>query len=187
MILVAPDLIATFFAGDEFSAADVELAGQTTACLVAGLPFVSAAQLYSRGMFALGDARAPARIAALMVPTNLVLNVLFVVVLDMDVPGLTLATSLSAALDALLQRRAFVGRTAAIPVAWSSLVRIVAASVAMGCVVMWSRTWIAASTSVEIGLWRLALPIGLGMVTYGAVHWLIGGDELRRLRERRKS
>jgi len=186
LILIAHDFIELFYGSDKFGSSDVALSAQATACLVVGLPFLSAAQLYSRALFALGNTRAPAMIAATLVPTNLILNLIFVLALGLGVAGLTLATAACAALDMLLLRHCFHRQCEAKPMRQRMpLVRVAAASAAMGLMVWWARGWFAVDSKLEIALFRLALPIGLGMLSYGAFHWLTGGHELRRLLRRR--
>ena len=149
--------------------------------LVAGLPFIGAGQLYTRALFALGDNKTPARIATALVPINLGLNALFLLVLDFGVPGLTLATSICAVVDVAVLRRRFAELTAGPPAVWTSLLRIVLATAVMAGVVYGSRALFEATTSVEVAVFRLGLPIGLGLLSYAAVHWLVGGSELRQL------
>lgn len=187
LILIAPDFIQVFFASEKFTADDVHWASRTTSLLVAGLPFMGAAQLYTRALFALGDNKTPACIAAALVPLNLALNSLFLLVLDFGVPGLTLATSICAVVDATVLRRRFAKRCPGTPAPWSSLLRIVLATGVMAGLVCGLRSLFEANTDVEIAIFHLALPMGLGLMGYFATHWLIGGTEIRRLLGRLRS
>ena len=165
----------------KFTPDDVFWTSRAASYLVAGLPFMGAAQFYTRALYALGDNKTPARIAAALVPLNLALNALFILVLDLGVPGLTLATAICAVLDAAVLRRRFFALSPGPTTPWSSLLRVGVATAVMAGVVCGSRSLFEASTSLEIAVFRLGLPIGLGVLSYAAVHWLAGGAELRQL------
>jgi putative peptidoglycan lipid II flippase len=186
LILVAPDFLELFFAKGEFTAQDARLSAHTTAFLVAGLPFVGSAQLYNRALFALGDTRSPARIAILLVPVNLLLDVVLVLGFDSGVAGLTAATSICSLLQTLLLRRSFALRCGPPPIDGAALLRIVLATAAMGGAVVGLQGAFDPSrlSDLEIGVLRLVLPIAAGIVAYGGVHLLTGGAEARRLLSR---
>lgn len=184
LMLIARDFVEVFFAHGHFTSQDAIVTGDTTLCLVAGLPFLGAAQMYTRTLYALGDLSTPARIGALLLPVNIALNLIFLLVFDLGVPGLTLATSLCAvmnmlALGARLQMlcpgRAF---------AMSSILRTLAATAAMAAAVIATRAPFAPTSHTQIGLLRLLLPMAVGGIVYLAVHLLLRSPELQRLRRR---
>jgi putative peptidoglycan lipid II flippase len=184
LMLVAGDFIEVFFAHGRFTSGDAAVAADTTFFLVAGLPFIGGAQLYTRALYALGDLTTPVRIGAALLPVNIALNLLFVLGLDRGVPGLTLATSICAALGMLAQGLRLHALCPGRTVGLGSLARVLAATAAMALVVVAVRTLFEPGSRLQIGALRLALPIGLGCGIYLAVLALLGSPELRRLRKR---
>ena len=186
LILVAPDFLHVFFEAGKFDAEAVQLSAATTACLVAGLPFHGVAQLYARALYALDDMRSPARVAVVLVPTNVALNAFFVLVLDTGVPGLTLATSLCAILSALALRRILRARCPASAPAGPVMLRAALATACMAGVVVAVQATFDGTSKLEVGLLHLALPIGLGGFAYATSHALMGGEEVQQLLRRRR-
>ena len=179
LLLIAPDFLQLFFVNDKYTLHDAGVTSITTACLVAGLPFVGSAQLHARALYALGDMKSPAVIACVLVPINLALNGVFLFALDLGVAGLTLATSVCAVLHSGMLRRKVVQRSGPLLADATSILRITGCTVLMGGVV-----WGTQQLFAEGGVLRLAIPIALGMASYGLCHWLTGGEELRRFAAR---
>ena len=193
LILVSPQLIDVFFVHGKFTKGDAYWTVRTTATLVAGLPFIGMAQLHARALYALGDMKAPAYVAAFLLAIGILLNAVLVLGLGLNVAGLTIATSLCAMLNALLLRRRFIrlcgaGHTRATSIV--PAVRILGAAALMTAAVFCT-SWVAstipladhklAHTALR-ALLEVALPVGVGVVTFCAAHLALGGQEMRSLR-----
>ena len=192
LILVSPQLIDVFFVHGKFTTGDAYWTVRTTTTLVASLPFIGMAQLHARALYALGDMRTPAYVASLLLVFGIALNCLFVLGLQLNVAGLTIATSLCAILNALLLRRRFValcGTAYQPPKAFAPTLRIVGAAVLMTAVVLALRWLVPAAP--EVGgklvqtamraLLGVALPVGIGVLAFCVGHLAFGGKELRSL------
>jgi putative peptidoglycan lipid II flippase len=179
LMLVGDSLFSICFASERFTAADVRLAAATTTCMVAGLPFLSCAQLLARALYALGDVRRPARIAIVLFAVNLALNLLFVLGLETGVQGLPLATSICSLLNASLLY-ALVHATAGGPhlVLWPYL-RVLLATAIMAPIVVFASGWFPATGGLGRAAGELLLPVAAGIAGYLVVHGLLGGRELR--------
>lgn len=182
---VCQELVSIAFVHGNYTEADAAKTALATNYLVAGLPFLSVAQLYARALYALGDNRTPAIASVSLLVVNLVANLLFVLGLGMGSEGLTLATSFCSILNALWLR----GRLAALlprgRPATRSVLRIVVATAGMTAAVAWSSGLVSAEGRLGRALWHLALPIGVGIVVYTALHVACGGRELLDLVRRR--
>ena len=187
MIMVAPDFIELFFASDQFTANDVRWSTLTTGCLVAGLPFMGAVQLYTRALYAMGETRSPARIAFLLVPLNLGLNAVFLFGFDLGVAGLTLATSVGAVINTAMLRRKFQEVCGHAGPVWLPTGRAVLATTLMAAGVFGCQNLIEAGSTLEVIAYRLALPIAAGIAIYAGTQWLTGSAELKRLARRLRS
>lgn len=192
LILVSPQLIDVFFVHGKFTNADAYWTVRTTTTLVAGLPFIGMAQLHARALYALGDMRTPAFVAGVLLAFGVALNCLLVLGLDLNVAGLTIATSLCAILNAVLLRARLVKLTGAQfvpPGALRAGTRILGAAALMTAVVLglgWLIGGAAGSAKGLAGtalraLLGVALPVGVGVAAFGVGHLLFGGQELRSL------
>lgn len=109
---------------------------------------------------------------------NLLLNLIFVIGFDLGIPGLALATSIAAAINALALRRKV---TSACPGEghkfrlWHTL----AATAAMAGAVLGIQEWLLATSAWEQALFDLALPIAVGIAVYGGVQFMLGQRTLR--------
>ncbi len=186
LCLIAGDFMEVFFVGGEYDADDARWSARTTVCLVIGLPFLAVAQLYARVLFAFGDTATPARVAAWLVPCNLLLNVIFVGVLRLGVPGLTLATTACSALNAVLLARKVAQRCTVPPVMAPWLLRVAAAAVAMALVVFAVQSIPAPEFRWARGALLIALPVVAGGLAFGAFLVAIGGPDPRQLLRRRR-
>jgi len=186
VVLVAEDFLNVFFVGGEFTADDASVSAHTTAFLVAGLPFIGVGGVLVRALFAIGDMRAPAQVAAVLVPANLVLDTLFVVGLGMGPAGLTLASALCMVINVAMLRVRLRRHIPGGVLAWTSWLRLALATAAMAAVVVGCQhAFASAATPVAVGLLRLLLPITVGMAVYGGVQWWLGSPDLQKLVRRR--
>ncbi|MEM7205808.1 MAG: murein biosynthesis integral membrane protein MurJ [Planctomycetota bacterium] len=185
LVLVAGDLLEVCFVGGAYTNEDAQLSAATTACLVGGLPFVGVAQLCARALYAIGDLRSPARIATILVPVNLALNLVLVLGLGLGVPGLALATSACAVAHAVVMWRALRRRCPIPALAPPWLARLGIATAVMSAAVAATRALLPADTTLERAVFALALPIGIGITVYGAVHWSLGTAEVTRFAQTR--
>lgn len=187
MWAVSEDLVSIAFVHGSYTAQDAVHTARATALLVAGLPFLSAAQLYARGLYALGDNRTPAIAAVALLFINLGLDFALVLGAGMGAEGLTLASSLCSLINAAWLRTVLYARLPSGLAALPRIGRIVAATAAMLTTVFAVQRSIDGTTRLSRAMLDLALPIGAGMVAYLATHIALGGRELPELWQRRKA
>ncbi|MCU0862651.1 MAG: murein biosynthesis integral membrane protein MurJ [Planctomycetes bacterium] len=186
LIVLGDDVVRVLFEGAKFTAADVPPTVLTSACLVAGLPFIGLAQLYARAFYAIGDNGTPARVASLLVLANFALNLVLVLGTDLGSAGLTLSSSLSslanaAALAWLLRAKA--PPSSGLGSAW---LRSGIATAAMCASLPWLRLAAADAGLLARALGNVAFPITIGMIVYVLVHVLLRSPELGALRRKRR-
>lgn len=185
LFVLAEDIVAGLFQRRQFTAEDAHATALTTQCLAAGLPFLGLAQLYARAFYALGNTRTPARIAAVLLLVNTVLNLVLVLGWGFGTEGLAAATSLGAALNALLLAsclRRHVPPAAARVGPW---LRCTIASAVMIAAILLVRPTVDGGRTAVL-LWRVAVPIAVGAVAYTAVQWLLRSPEFGVLARRRR-
>ncbi len=185
LFTLADDIVAGLFQRRQFTAQDAAATALTTRCFAIGLPFLGIAQLQARAYYALGDTRTPARLAAVLLVVNAALNLALVLGLGFGTEGLAAATSLGAALNALLLARRLRRHLPAGSRAMGSWWRCAAATAAMCCVILLVRPDLQDDRHAARLLWRVTLPIGIGIGVYLATHWLLRSPELSTLRRRR--
>ncbi len=174
MMLVATPLIQVVFQHGRFDAADTYVSSWTTVCLVAALPAIGLAQLHARALYALGDFRTPARVAVWLLFLNLALNVVFVLVFDLGVPGLAFATTLCALVNAWALRQRFLDHCPETPTPAQPLLRVVIATVLMGLLVYVAQRLFDGDTLVQQILLDLLLPVLVGTSTYAGLLRFLG-------------
>lgn len=185
MIMVLPDLVPLLFEHGRFRESDSAETFYTATCMLVGLPAMGVAQLFARGLYALDDLRSPAKVSALLVLANFGINLWFVLGLGLRTAGLSLASSVTAVLNAvmlgwLLHRRA-PGRSAFA----AGLVRALIAAGVMAATIYGVTMLLGDAPRVV----RVAIGIAVGIAVYLGCQAAIGSPELRRLaqklRERR--
>lgn len=182
---VSHELVSVAFVHGSYTDADARQTALATSYLVAGLPFLSVAQLYARALYAMSDTRTPAIASMVLLGVNQATNLLFVLGFGMGVEGLTLATTVCAILNAVWLRARLAtllppGRPAA-----RSILRILLATAGMAIAVIATHGMIAAEGRLARAMWHLALPIAIGMAVYTLLHVACGGRELVDLVRRR--
>lgn len=185
LIVLADDIVRVLFLGGEFTEGDVWPTVLTSACLVAGLPFLGLAQLYARAFYALGDTRTPARVAVGLVGGNALLNVVLLFTTNLGTAALTLSSSLSSLANAAILAVRFRRHApTSYPLAGAWL-RSSLATAAMCVVLPFTKLAAAEDRLSARALGNVAFPIVVGMAVYLAVHWLLRSPELAALRRRR--
>lgn len=185
LAVLAPDIVTVLFARQQFTAGDAAITAATTELLVAGLPFLGLAQLYARAFYSVGDHRTPALVAALLLACGAALNLALILGFGLGTPGLAAATSTCALLNAALLARALrwhAPRGTGLAGAWA---RSLASTAAMVAAIAAVRPEPTGMERTALLLWRVAIPIALGMAVYSAAQWLLRSPELRLVRRRR--
>lgn len=186
LIVLGRDVVDVLFVGGRFGEEDVWPTLLTTACLVAGLPFLGLAQLYARAFYAVGDARTPARVAAWLVAANIATSVLLLLTTPLGTAALTLSSSLSAFANAALLSRLFRAHAPAQHALGRAWLRSVLATAAMCVALPFLRVAPADASLLSRALGNVALPIVAGIAVYVAAHVLQRSPELQALRRRRR-
>ena len=189
LILLADDVVNVLFVGGKFGGEDIAPTVLTTACLVAGLPFLGLAQLYARAFYAVGDTSTPARTAAKLVVANLLISVTLLLTTGMGTAALTLSSTITsignaAILSRKFHRHAAPNNTNNLTKAW---VRSLIATAAMCSVLPLLRIAPDDASLLMRASGNLMLPIGVGMLVYVLTHITLGSPELRALRSSSKS
>jgi putative peptidoglycan lipid II flippase len=155
-------------------------------CLAFALLPAGAGALTSRVYVALGDFRTPVRIAVWMLLANVVLNAVAVIVIGLDVAGLTLATALTSGANMvwLLVGLRRLGLPPADPALTGRVARIALASLASGAAA-WG-THRAVALALDLGEPRRSIPlllfaVGAGGLAYLAAARLLGIPEYEEL------
>jgi putative peptidoglycan lipid II flippase len=181
IILAEPILVCLFHYG-ALEARDIYMAGLSLRAYALGLVPFMLIKVLAPGFYARQDMVTPVRIGVIAMLSNMLLNIAFVVPLmllfGVGHLGLALATSVSAALNALLLLRALLRQGVfAFAGHWRRfLQRLVGASVAMSLGLLWlvpdTAQWLAWG-------WQLRAPAVLavcaaGGLCYLLVHLLLG-------------
>lgn len=183
LILLCNEVVHVLFVGGKFGGDDIAPTVLTTACLVAGLPFLGLAQLYARAFYAVGDTSTPARTAAKLVVINVVISVVLLMTTGMGTAALTLSSSITSLGNAAILSRKFRRHAAPahnLSMAW---VRSLIATSAMCAVVPFVGIAGDGASLLERATGNLLLPIGAGMLVYVIAHLLMRSPELRELRQ----
>jgi putative peptidoglycan lipid II flippase len=209
-VLASPIVRMIFYEADEtsFDRGDVYRTGLVLALYAPGLFFIAVQQLLTRAHYARGDYRTPVRITAGMVGLNLVLNLALIHAPDLyrrwalgeSAPlgegGLALSTSLCAALTAWLlwdRLRAALRDGEAAP-AWdqafgtlrAAAVRIGLAAGGMGLLCYWVARSIPTEPELAMRLERGLVSVGLGVVFYLVLCYVIPVPEVEEFLFRRR-
>jgi putative peptidoglycan lipid II flippase len=142
-------------------------------CLAFALLPAGAAALAGRVYLALGDFRTPVRIAAWMLLANVLLNVLAVLVLGLDVAGLTLSTALTSGINTvwlLLGLRRRLGLPPADPRLPGRIARIALASLASGAAAWGVHR--GAALALDLSEPRRSIPLLLAAMAAGGLSFL---------------
>lgn len=185
LFVLADDVVTGLFVRRNFDAQDAAATTLTTRYLLLGLPFLGLSQLYARAFYSVADTVTPARIAAWLLAVNVALNALLVVGFDFGTEGLAASTSACAAFNAAwlaLRLRRHVPPAAHRRDLW---LRNGLATTLMCAAIWWLRPEVDGGRT-QLLLWRVLLPITLGIGVYVLVHWLLRSDELSVLRRRRR-
>lgn len=186
LIMLANEVVNVLFVGGKFGGDDIAPTVLTTACLVAGLPFLGLAQLYARAFYAVGDTATPARTAAKLVVANLLISVTLLMTTGMGTAALTLSSSITSLANAAILARKFRRHSAPAHNLGMAWLRSLIATGAMCAVIPFLRVAGPEASLLVRACGNLLLPIGASMLVYLAVHLLLHSPELRTLRRKAK-
>ena len=182
LLLLAEPILITLFQYGALTPGDVEMAALSLRAYGLGLLAFMLVKILAPGFYARKDTLTPVRIGVVAMVANMVLNLAFVLPLmyfwNIGHVGLALATSASAWLNAgmLYSRLRRDGVLQFAPGLGASLLRLGLACLAMGAVLLWLGAPV--SQWIDWG-WQqralqMALLCGAGLLTYLAVHILLG-------------
>lgn len=175
MVLAGP-MLATMFHHGAFSATDVTQSAQALLAFALGLLGFILIKVLAPGFYARQDTRTPVRIGMISMAANIVLSLLLVTYLKHV--GLALAISLAAFVNAGLLYRTLRRHNIYRPEpGWARyLLRVTAASLAMGGVLWWGAgdltEWFTMATRERV--LRLSFYILIGMAVYVAGLLVLG-------------
>ena len=186
LIMLANVVVEVLFVGGKFGGEDIAPTVLTTACLVAGLPFLGLAQLYARAFYAVGDTSTPARTAAKLVVANLLISVTLLLTTSMGTAALTLSSSITSFGNAAMLARKFRRHSAPAHNLGMAWVRSLIATGAMCAVIPFVRLAAPDASLTARALGNLLMPIVAGMLVYLLVHIMLKSPELRALKRKSK-
>lgn len=191
LAVCAPAFVTAFFVGGKFTAADGAIMANIVMALVAGLPAYVIVKILNPGFFAREDTRTPVFTALISLIVNIAINLY--VVQRYGIVGLAGATAVSASLNCLmlyvvLHRRGWFRFT--LPLA-GKIARQAVATAAMAAALWWVMPLMADRYGGNVfeRIWSLGVLVGLGLVVFFGVAFLIGAidkDLLGQLRRKRK-
>jgi putative peptidoglycan lipid II flippase len=183
MVLAAP-IIRLLFQRGAFGPGDTAMMQPVLVVFAVGLPFFSFVNIVLRAFYAQKDTTTPVQAALLSFGVNLVLSL--VLMKPLGTVGLALAGNVAVVVQAVYLQVSLARKRDGLEFRHVAvdLIKIIAASAAMGAVVAagwwaWSRS-ISASTLSDAG--ALGALIGAGVAVYGGVVWALrieGRDDLR--------
>ncbi len=192
LAICAEPLITAFYVGGKFTLADAGVTAAVLTGLVAGLPAYVLLKVLTPGFFARKDTRTPVKTAAIVLVLNVLLNTLFVFVLDLGVVSLAFAGAIvswinCAMLYGILHVRGHYRLRASL---WWRLARQLVCAAAMAAVLLWLRGELADRFAGSTGdrLVGIGALVAVGLAVYFGLAWLTGAFDrsmLQQLRRRR--
>ncbi len=186
LFALARPIVSALFEHGAFAEDGVRRTTLALQALSIALPSAGAVGLVSRAYYALGDFRTPVVVSLALVAVNVVLNLAFVLGLDMDVEGLCLATAVTswanlALLLPILVRRLGGTSAAAVRARTAHALRTLLAALACGGA---ARLVHGATEGPLAGAVALPLAMLAGAGAFVLAAALLGLPELRETRER---
>ncbi len=185
LFVLADDVVAGLFVRLNFTDEDAHATALTTRYLLLGLPFLGLSQLYARGYYALALTKAPARIAAWLLAANVALNAILIGVFSMGTEGLAASTSFCAIANAAWLAFGLRRHVPPAPVRRGLWLRNAIATAAMCATILLVRPE-SADSRTAILLWRVAMPITVGIAVYFLAHVAMRSEEIETLRRRKQ-
>ncbi len=189
MILARP-IVQTIYQRGDFGPESTALVASVLVPFAAGLIALALVETYARAFYAMQDTRTPLVASTLTIAINLILA--FFLGRRFGAPGLAASMSLTTALEMVILLVVLRGRIG--PFArevWLSLLKSVAATLAMAAVLLLIRDRLALVTDpllsrgTTIGRLALfALALFIGLYTYLVAAWYLRTRELLELTER---
>jgi len=178
MIVLADPIVTTLFQRGAFGAEAAAATAAALAAYAAGLPGFVLVKALAPGFFARGDTATPVKVAAFVVALNLALNLGLTTVFGHV--GIALATSLSAAVNALglamlLARRGQLRLDRRLR---RAAPRLMLAALVMAAILLAGAAWFPDSGPLARAL-SLAALVGLGLASYFGLAQAIGALDLR--------
>lgn len=190
LAICAPAFVTAFFVGGKMTVADGSVMADIVVALVAGLPAYVLVKVFQPGFFSREDTRTPVWIAAGVLVINIAVN--FYVVPRYGIVGLAAATAFTSTINvmtlyAVLQYRGWFHFTGKLGL---RILRQIVATVAMGGVLSFILPLMATRYGGNVleRIWSLCALVGVGMVVFFGIAYLIGAidkDLVAQLRRRR--
>jgi putative peptidoglycan lipid II flippase len=177
LAVLGPSMIGAVYQWGRFRAADTHQTANALACYAVGLAGYSAIKILAPAFYALNDARTPMLVSLVSIVVNLAVASTMVKLAGLGHLGLALSTSAvalfgSAALFMLLRRRIHRMHGRAL---FASVVKILFASAAMGCVCCLSshgvHRWLGVRKIAQIADVAISIPLG-GLVYYALCRFM---------------
>lgn len=169
MLVIPVPIISVLFQRGEFSSDDALQAGMALRGFALGLPGYVMIKVLQPGFFARENTKAPMYMAGITVLVNIAVSLLLFQ--KFAHVGIAVATTVAAWVNVTLLARGLKGMVTPTKEFWTKIIRIVAASVAMG-VLVWVGYQVLAPWFAK-AFWQqcvaLALLVGLGISTYAVL------------------
>ncbi len=175
--VTAGPIVEALFQGGRFTAMDAYVTGNVLAVIVAGLPAYVLVKVITPGFYARQDTKTPVQTAAIVLVANIVLN--FALIPLWGIYGLALAIAVCSWLNCvmlylILSRR---GHFRIELWLWGRIARQFIAGAAMAAALYGVLTLLGGFFSGSAGhrLIAVGVVIGVGLVVYFPLAWMIGG------------
>lgn len=178
MMLLAVPLAATLFQHGAFGPEDTLQTRQALLAYSIGLMGLICVKIFAPAFYSRQDIRTPLKYALISLTATQLMNLLFILVLDLRHAGLALSISLAATLNACLLYRGLRQREVYLPLpGWGGFLLKLACALGVMGVVLWlgmgaEADWLHHDTSWRI--LHLALVMGVGGGAYFATLFALG-------------
>ena len=190
LAVCAPAFVTAFFVGGKMTAADGGTMANIVIALVAGLPSYVLVKVFQPAYFSREDTRTPVWISAGVLLINIAVNIAVVPIYG--IVGLAGATAFTSTLNvltlyAILQKRGWFHFSAKLA---GRIGRQLIATAAMGAALWFALPTMASryGGSVIERVWSLSALVGIGLVIYFGVAYVVGAidkDLIAQLRRKR--
>ena len=181
LIILAEPLARLLFERGQFTSADAARTSRMIACYAGGVWAYCALPVLVRGYYALGDRVTPMKIGAMVVCVNLTLNLLLI--WPLAEAGLAVATSISAAIHAILLAATFSRHRSRLEwhILGATMGRAVIASLVMAAAGYGTLSAVAAGDGLTGRLIQVIVPLAVSVAVYCAAYSAAGGREIAML------
>lgn len=183
MIVLNEPIVRLLFKTGKFTEADVKITAYALAFYSLGVVGQSAVQVITRAYYSLQDTMTPVKVGGAMVLMNLILNLLFLKVSNLAIGGIALSYTITSLLNFTILYLILAKKLEGLPttILVSSTAKSLVSSLAMGVTAYFSAHFVEGIAGNATKLAQLLVTgtgIGVGVLTFGAIAFLLKMEEL---------